>query len=131
MQYMWSTTILLHRPFIDYWQHNKSSDLPLDSHEDPFEVCISAANSICSVLEQYCKILEGLPCDLVFPIFSAANIFLRQYKQLDSQRILSRQRLELCIEWLSVLGKSWKSAFARRDILVECEDKVELFIIVY
>jgi len=56
---------------------------------------------------------------LVFPIFVAANILLRRWREAASQRNVLRPRLELCIQWLNALGKSWKSAEARGQILLE------------
>jgi hypothetical protein len=121
---MWSTTILLHRPFIEHWQHNgRNAGSPTSQslQADPYEVCLFSADQICSTLEKYSGYSGGLPCDLVFPIFVAANILLRRWREAASQRIVLRPRLELCIQWLNALGKSWKSAEARGQILLECE----------
>jgi len=82
---MWSTTILLHRPFIEHWQKaGVAPAAPPPKHwkADPYEVCLFSADQICSTLEKYSGYLGGLPCDLVFPIFVAANILLRAGEKL-------------------------------------------------
>ena len=121
-QYMLSTTILLHRPFIDL-QQNDSHD-HFSAAADPLKVCITSANQICTILEKYSSFLKVLPCDLVFPIFVAANILLRRWQLGESGSGMLRPRLEQCIHWLNALGKSWKSAKGRQQILVECKSEI-------
>ncbi|KAE9367145.1 hypothetical protein N431DRAFT_548759 [Stipitochalara longipes BDJ] len=116
--YMLSTTILLHRLFIED-QHDGGVLEYLPAAADPLEVCITSANQICAILEKYNSFLKVLPCDLVFPIFVAANILLRRWRLGGNDTILIRPRLEQCIQWLNALGKSWKSAEGRQQILVE------------
>ncbi|KAN0091798.1 Fungal specific transcription factor domain containing protein [Hyaloscypha variabilis] len=116
--YMLSTTILLHRPFIEHWNQGSAFENS-PAAADPLEVCITSANQICMILEKYSSFLRVLPCDLVFPIFIAANILLRRWRLEGSGSSLIRPRLEQCIQWLNALGKSWKSAEGRQQILMD------------
>src|SRR3954463_938262 len=110
---MWSGMILLHRPFIARWVRGHS-----DPSRSPLDVCLVAANEICFILEKYFDRLPGLPCDMVFSVFTAASMFLHHSKQHGSDDgFETRRKLKLCIHWLSVWGKSWKSAGARHKLL--------------
>lgn len=73
------------------------------------------------ILGKYNSFLNVLPCDLVFPIFVAANIFLRRWRQGGADSSVVRPRLELCVQWLNALGRSWKGAEGHQQTLVECE----------
>lgn len=122
--YLWLTTILLHRPFIEHWQQDRGSDELSLVHEDPYRICCVAADHICSILEKHSDLIKCMPCDLVFPIFVAGNIFLRRWRQSGRQDIGIQQSLELCVRWLNALGKSWKCAKARRQVLAESMDTI-------
>jgi hypothetical protein len=113
---MWHAAILLHRPFIARWPSNPSAS---KSTSSPLDVCLQAANQICFTLEHYFERLLGLPCDMVFSIFTAASTLLYHSKHSKSEDIENQRRLKLCIHWLSVLGKSWKSAGARQELLAD------------
>jgi hypothetical protein len=115
---MWHGTILLHRPFIARWASNPNAS---DSTPNPQHVCMQAANNICFALEQYFDRLLGLPCDMVFSIFTAASTLLYQSKHSKVEEPDTQRRLKLCIHWLSALGKSWKSAGARQQLLADSE----------
>jgi hypothetical protein len=115
---MWHGAILLHRPFIARWPSNPSAS---KSAASPLDVCLLAANQICFTLEYYFDRLLGLPCDLVFSIFTAASTLLYHSKHSKNEDIETQRRLKLCIHWLSVLGKSWKSAGARQELLADSE----------
>ncbi|KAL3425154.1 glucanase b [Phlyctema vagabunda] len=115
---LWNGTILLHRPFIERWQSNPAYP---ESMISPHELCFEAANKICITLEKYADLLPGLPCDTIFAIFTAASTLLYHIKQNPSETE-TRRKLKLCIHWLSVLGKSWKSAGARRQLLTDLYD---------
>ena len=111
----WHATILLNRPFIARWSSNPGvSDSP-----DPFDVCLQAANNICLVLEKYFDRLLGLPCDMIFSVFTAASTLLYHSKNSKKADPENQRRLKLCVHWLSVFGKSWKSARARHEILAD------------
>ena len=115
---MWSGTILIHRPFIGRWQSHQDSPSSLN----PLNICLQAANSICLVLEKYFDHLPGLPCDIVFPLFTAASTFLYHSRNVNpDHEKTSQRRLELCIHWLSIFGRSWKTAGARRQLLADSE----------
>ncbi|KAE9368168.1 hypothetical protein N431DRAFT_428056 [Stipitochalara longipes BDJ] len=116
---MWHGTILLHRPFIARWSSNPNVS---DSTLSPQQVCLQAANNICFALEQYFDRLLGLPCDMVFSIFTAASTLLYQSKHSKVEDPDTQRRLKLCIHWLSALGKSWKSAGARQQLLADMFD---------
>ncbi|KAI9648071.1 hypothetical protein NHQ30_002700 [Ciborinia camelliae] len=114
---MHSGTILLHRPFIARWISNPANT---NASADPLKICLNSANAICTILEKYFDDFYGLPCDMVFSIFTAASTLLYQSKQPDGgDNAESERRLKMCIHWLSVLGRSWKSAGARQQLLVD------------
>jgi hypothetical protein len=116
---MWHSTILLHRPFISRSQPPAGSS---DSSEEPLMVCHQAATNICLVLEKYFGRLHGLPCELVFSIFTAATIFLYHSQKSDGEaRVASEQQVKLCAHWLSVLGKSWKGTGAQQQLHLDRE----------
>ncbi|KAH8587348.1 fungal-specific transcription factor domain-containing protein [Bisporella sp. PMI_857] len=117
--YMWLTTILLHRPFIESWQSGNNSATASGPKTHPSDICFFAANQICSTIKMYTRYMCGLPCDMIFPIFVAANILLHRLRQVGGKDALIRPRLELCVKWLNGLGKSWKSAEARQQMLSE------------
>ncbi|KAL2060119.1 hypothetical protein VTL71DRAFT_9941 [Oculimacula yallundae] len=113
----WHCKILLHRPFIARWTYNPA----VPEASNPLEVCLEAANNICIVLEKYIGRLLGLPCDMVFSVFTAASTLLYDSKTKEPSPETSR-RLKLCIHWLSMLGKSWKSAGSRHQMLTDMYD---------
>ncbi|KAH7318942.1 fungal-specific transcription factor domain-containing protein [Rhexocercosporidium sp. MPI-PUGE-AT-0058] len=114
----WHGTILLHRPFIARWSLNPASaDSP-----NPLDVCLEAANNICTVLEKYIDRLLGLPCDMVFSVFTAASTLLYHTKMSKEPTSETNRRLKLCIHWLSILGRSWKSAGTRHQMLTDMFD---------
>ncbi|KAE8451460.1 hypothetical protein EG329_004089 [Mollisiaceae sp. DMI_Dod_QoI] len=115
---MWHATILLHRPFIARWSSNPAAT----ESASPFDVCLQAANNTCLVLEKYFDRLLGLPCDMIFSVFTTASMLLYQLKRGEDANGESRRRLRLCVRWLSVLGKSWKSAGARHQLLSDMFD---------
>ncbi|KAK0124159.1 hypothetical protein ONS95_009142 [Cadophora gregata] len=114
----WHCTILLHRPFIARWSSNPAAS----ESPHPLDVCLEAANNICIVLEKYIDRLLGLPCDMVFSVFTAASTLLYHSKMSKEPTPETSRRLKLCIRWLSILGKSWKSAGARHQVLSEMFD---------
>jgi hypothetical protein len=117
---MWHGTILLHRPFIARWQPDPANP---DSQHHPMHICLQAANNICLILEKYFDRLPGLPCDMVFSVFTAASFLLYHSKQSESEvGVDAQSRLKLCIHWLSILGRSWKSAGARQQLLSDMYD---------
>lgn len=110
---MWHATILLHRPFIARWTGADGAN--------PLDICLEAANKICQALELYFDRLLGLPCDMIFSIFTAASTFLYRLKHGQGDDEETKRKLKLCIGWLSTLGRSWKSAGARHQILDDSE----------
>lgn len=60
---------------------------------------------------------------MVFSIFTAASTLLYHSKHSNTDQVETQRRLKLCIHWLSVLGKSWKSAGARQQQLDESESR--------
>jgi len=120
--YLWLTTILLHRPFIEHWQQDRGSDELSTLQEDPYRICRVAADQICLVMEKQSDLVRCLLCDLVFPIFVAGNMLLRGWRQSGRQDIGIQRNLELCVRWLNALGQNWKSAKARRQVLAESMD---------
>lgn len=119
--FMWSTTILLHRPFVDSWTQNNTEKDVSSSQNDPREICFSSAQKICSTIQRYAQFIKSLPCDLIFPIFVAANVLLRCWQQTGGQNTEVRLQLDLCVKWLNGLAKSWKGAESRRNTILECE----------
>lgn len=113
---MWHATILLHRPFIARWSSNPSSST--SGSTSPHEVCLNAANNICLALDKYFDRLLGLPCDMIFSVFIAASTLLYHLKH-GKEDPNTKHRLKLCIHWLSALGKSWKTAGVRHQMLAD------------
>ncbi len=58
---------------------------------------------------------------MVFSIFTAASTLLYHSKHSKADEVDTQRRLKLCIHWLSALGKSWKSAGARQQLLADSE----------
>ena len=60
---------------------------------------------------------------MVFSVFTAASTLLYNSKHVEGEVGADAQRrLKLCIHWLSILGKSWKSAGARQQLLSDMYD---------
>jgi len=110
---------MLHRPFIERWRPELAFAEPTSN---PHEICLEAANRICVILERYLERLLGGPCDMVFTIFTAASILLHCSKKVEAAAAVDvRRRLTQCIHWLSVLGKSWKTAGTHHQLLNDCK----------
>ncbi len=58
---------------------------------------------------------------MVFSVFTAASTLLYHSKHSKDATSENHGRLKLCIHWLSVLGKSWKSAGTRHQMLADSE----------
>ncbi|KAG0651644.1 Citrinin biosynthesis transcriptional activator mrl3 [Hyphodiscus hymeniophilus] len=118
---MWHSTILIHRPFIARWQPH--TDNPDSVSYNPLRICLQAAENICMILEKYFDRLPGLPCDMVFSVFTAASTLLYNSNHANGEvGVDVQRRLKLCIHWLQMLGKSWKSAGARQQLLSDMYD---------
>lgn len=77
-----------------------------------------AANKICQILEKYADSLSVLSCDLIFPIYTTGcilNWYSRSYQPNDNG--LCQRNVQMCVSWLQVLAKSWKSAGTRQEVL--------------
>jgi len=108
---------MLHRPFITRREPGTG-----EQKGDPSVVCLEAANNICSILDKYFNRLPGLPCDMVFSIFTAASVLLYHCKHTpDNGGVETRRRLDQCIQWLSVLSRSWQTAGGRNQSPAEGE----------
>lgn len=108
---MWLTAILLHRPFISYWDTQGRPSLDASqSIAEPLDICVMAANNICSILERHAENLSRASCDLIFPIFTAASTLSRYSKRFGIDGTETQIRINLCVRWLLILGKSWKNA---------------------
>ncbi|TVY15995.1 putative transcriptional regulatory protein [Lachnellula arida] len=117
---MLTGTIMLHRPFIERWRPELEFAEPTSN---PHDICLEAANRICVILEKYLERLLGGPCDMVFTIFTAASILLHCSKKVEAAAAVDiRRRLKQCIHWLSVLGKSWKTAGTHHQLLNDLFD---------
>ncbi|TVY45918.1 putative transcriptional regulatory protein [Lachnellula occidentalis] len=117
---MLTGTIMLHRPFIERWRPELNFAEP---SSNPHDICLEAANRICVILERYLERLLGGPCDMVFTIFTAASILLHCSKRVEAAAAVDvRRRLQQCIHWLSVLGKSWKTAGTHHQLLHDLFD---------
>ncbi|TVY37670.1 putative transcriptional regulatory protein [Lachnellula subtilissima] len=117
---MLTGTIMLHRPFIERWRPELAFAEPTSN---PHDICLGAANRICIILEKYLERLLGGPCDMVFTIFTAASILLHCSKKMEAAAVVDvRRRLKQCIHWLSVLGKSWKTAGTHHQLLNDLFD---------
>jgi len=119
---MWLTTILLNRPFIENWRSPQENQPTAAAARHPAELCLSSANEICSTLSIYTRYMDGLPCDMMYPIFVAANVLLRHWQQTGGTDTVIKTRLELCVNWLHGLGKNWRGAEERGQMLSECKN---------
>lgn len=63
---------------------------------------------------------------MVFSVFTAASTLLYHSKMSKEPTPETSRRLKLCIRWLSILGKSWKSAGARHQMLADSKFIVDL-----
>jgi hypothetical protein len=60
---------------------------------------------------------------MVFSVFTAASTLLYNSTHTEGEvGVDAQRRLRLCIHWLSILGKSWKSAGARQQLLSDMYD---------
>jgi hypothetical protein len=105
---MWCALILIQRPFI-----KRASSL------EPLKTSAMAASKICLILEGYTENLPLLSCDLIFPIFTAASTLSHFVKGIDDKetKSLTERQIEMCVGWLRILGKSWKGASTRQELL--------------
>jgi hypothetical protein len=62
---------------------------------------------------------------MVFSVFITASTLLYHSKHSKDNDEETRKRLQLCIHWLSALGKSWKTAGARHKMLSDSEYDVQ------
>lgn len=113
--------IMVHRPFYFYWTNQGWCPAqPLPAGSQPLEVCFSAAENICQILESHVENLQRFPCDLIFPIFTTASTLshYRQVNQGGKDESITR-RLAMCIKWLSILGSNWKNAGKSQEKLTK------------
>jgi hypothetical protein len=112
-QWLWTAMILLHRPFYHYWQgHRYLGGVSANGAMHPLEVCCDAAERICQIVEAHVSDLFKYPCNLLFPIFTAAST-LAHYSEQKKDRAEERRvanNLDMCIRWLSILGRNVKDA---------------------
>ena len=113
---MLCSTILLHRPFAS--QQDKKTDKPQKS-PSPLKICFVAANDICDILEGYADNLPKLSCDMIFPIYISASTLSHYSKQIGREDPLTQRRVDMCVKWLQILGKSWKNAGTRQQMLAK------------
>ncbi|KAG9246724.1 fungal-specific transcription factor domain-containing protein [Calycina marina] len=111
MVWMWCLTILLHRPFIT---HQNSEDI---TALDPLQECVIAATNIYNILEGYSDNLPMLSCDLIFPIFTTASTLRYCHGGDNGVAPEVGRQITLCIDWLRTLGRSWKNATSRQEML--------------
>ena len=120
---MWCSAILLHRPFVSYWQKKGwPAGKTMQNYPHPLDVCVTAANNICAILEGYADNLPMLSCDMIFPIFTCASTLSHYSKENDLHEAEVSKRINMCIGWLLVLGKSWKNASTRQEMLTKGMD---------
>jgi hypothetical protein len=114
---MWCSTILLHRPFASH--RDSQTDKKHKNSPQPLDICFIASNNICDILEGYADNLPKLSCDMIFPIFTTASTLSHYSKQIGREDPLTQRRIDMCVKWLLILGKSWKNAGARQQMLVK------------
>lgn len=119
---MWTTVILLHNPFTTPQRKEGGlENTATISDSDPLEVTFAAAEKICQILETHTKSLQRFPCDLIFPIFTAANT-LSNYRNVGPSirdKTLIQRRLGMCFKWLSIICSNWKYAGKSRSKLTQ------------
>jgi hypothetical protein len=64
----------------------------------------------------------------MYPIFVAANVLLRRWQQAGGTDAIIKTRLELCVKWLHGLGKNWRGAEERRQMLSDCKSSVTMLV---
>lgn len=112
VQWALTVIIILHRPFWPHWHPPGSIPKSRPPGSDPLDVSLSTAQEICQIVEIQAPNIERFPCNLIFPILTAATTFshARQANRgPDDERII-KEGLEVCLHWLSILGKTWKHA---------------------
>lgn len=86
----------------------------------PLEVCCDAAERICQIVEGHVSDLFKYPCNLLFPIFTAASTlahYSEQKKNVTEERRVENH-LDMCIRWLSILGRNVKDAKAFNERMI-------------
>lgn len=123
LQTIESATILLHRPYIAHWsQCLEQNGYPPFDTPDPSQICYQSAKEICIILEAYSGYLIQMPCDLIFPIFTAASTLLHNLRQNSTPESQdTRRQLRQCLYWLTIFGKNWKSAGERQKLFNDCK----------
>jgi hypothetical protein len=114
---MYCSTILLHRPFAS--QQVRQSEKKSKNLLHPLDICFVASNNICDILEGYADNLPKLSCDMIFPIFTTGSTLSHYSKLIDREDPLTQRRIDMCIRWLQILGKSWKNAGPRQQLLAK------------
>lgn len=111
----WWLHILLHRPF--YRREHSSRPSVVDT--DHIKICNRAAENIMELLATYRSsfTLRLVPVTLCQVLFSAGTVFLLSAVQASAGVRLasktlnhSRSQAELCIKYLSEIGRSWNCA---------------------
>ncbi|KAK0484836.1 fungal-specific transcription factor domain-containing protein [Armillaria novae-zelandiae] len=98
----WLMFILLHRPLFNRKARTVYSS---EGEIDHKKLCKRAADNILQILQTWRKLytLRYVPVTLFQAVFSAGTVFLLAGGH-------SLVKVELCIEYLNEIGKSWKSA---------------------
>lgn len=86
---------------------------------NPSQIIYESAKDICTILEAYNNYLVQMPCDLIFPIFTAASTLLHDLRQSTTESSDSKRQLRQCLYWLSIFAKNWKSAGERQKLFNE------------
>lgn len=113
---------MLHYPFTSpQWKQGEVEGTATISDSDPLEVTFVAAEKIFQILETHTKSLQRFPCDLIFPIFTAANT-LSNYRHVGAgvtEKTSIKRRLGMCIKWLSIICSNWKYAGKSKSKLTQ------------
>lgn len=116
--WLWTATLLLHRPFIPQDPGLSVNDiLSNDSHQKSTK----AANAICDRLMDFSASgapVDRLSTDLGYCLFTASVMFWFN-STLPHEEISrdAKQRFALCKEWLRKLSGTWPAASAHRQLL--------------
>ncbi|KAJ7704480.1 hypothetical protein B0H17DRAFT_1039775 [Mycena rosella] len=119
----WCCSIVLHRPFFN----RRARPVPVsDRAIDHVKLCKRAADNIMELLETWSSLytLRYTPPTMLQVVFSAGTVFLLLAIHANSGHRIAHGSLktslaqaELCIQYLSEIGRTWGAAARTGDIL--------------
>jgi hypothetical protein len=117
VQWTMAATIMLNKPFCQYWREMgwSPSDL-MDVEAHPLRLCLASASEICAILSAYTGYLARFPCDIIFPIVLSAAAIWQFRTEFDGTEAAAH--LDTCVRCLSIVSKCWHNAGTYRKKLL-------------